>query len=133
MLIMQTYKHTKYPSGLNESNIRVVDEKRDGAGEVIRLGLEISIKDGHKLTMLNVVMRKSFFHSSRFVAIPVISSFTPYVYALALPFCNFYVHTFLQFLFHISYYTMYALQYVNCNVYKFCSIFFFSEFTKFKI
>ena len=91
--------HTKFPPGLDESELRVVDKKWDSALKVIRLRLEISIKDDYIVALLDVTVPHAMFQSSSFIAISVVSPFIFYVYVFC-PFCTLRAYQFLIF-FHI--------------------------------
>lgn len=110
--------HTKSPSGLDESELRVVDKKWDSALKVIGLGLEISIKDGQIVALLDIAMCHGVFKSSSFVAISVFSSLILYVYAFCCPFCTLNAHQFLAFyiicLLHLQC-PIYSTQYIIFN------------------
>jgi len=80
VVVIYIYVHTKSPSSLDKSDLRVVDKKGDSALEVIGLGLEISIKDGKILALLDVTVPHAVLKSSSLVAISVLSPLIIYIY-----------------------------------------------------
>lgn len=82
---MKREKSTEFPTSLNESYFRVVDEKGNGAPQKIRFGLEIGVEDGYVIALLNVAVFHSLLESSCFVPISVVSYLVLDVYAFACP------------------------------------------------
>lgn len=76
---------TEFPSSLNKSKFRVVDEERNGSPEKIWFRLEISIENGYVVAVLHVAAFHSLFESPCFVTVSVVSYFILDVYTFAGP------------------------------------------------
>lgn len=76
---------TEFPAALNQSELRVLDEERDGAPEKIWLGLEIGVKDGNVIALFHVAVLHAFLESPCFVSLAVVSYLVLYVYTFACP------------------------------------------------
>jgi hypothetical protein len=91
-------KLTESPTSLNECNVGVVDEKRNGTVEKIGFWPEISVENGDVFTVFDIVMCKSFFESSCLVASPAFPNLVPAINAFACPSLAFLLDHILQLL-----------------------------------
>lgn len=89
-------KNTKSPASLDQCNVGVVDQERDGSAEKVRLRAKIGVENGYVLTVLDVASLKPFFKSAGFVACSVFPDLVRYVYAFACPSLTLHFHHLLQ-------------------------------------
>ena len=87
---------TESPATLNESDIGVVDEERDGSLQVVGLRLEVGVENGDELAVFDVAPFQTFSQSSCFVPNSVLSDLVPYVEALRRPSQAFHLHQVLR-------------------------------------
>lgn len=76
---------TESPAGLDEGDVRVVNEKGDGPPEEIGLRSEVGVEDDDVLAVLDVVMFQAFFECSSFVPASAFSDLVGDVDAFACP------------------------------------------------
>lgn len=80
---------------MDKSELRVVEEERDGAAEEVGFGLEIGVENGDELAFFDVAAVHAIPESPSFVPTPVVPSLVPYVHSFASPSLAFLLHHFL--------------------------------------
>lgn len=76
---------TELPTGLDESQVRVLSEERNGAPEEVGFRLEVGIKDDHVVTLFDIAVFHAFFESPGLVSISVVSDLVSDINAFARP------------------------------------------------
>ncbi|KAG6627836.1 hypothetical protein CIPAW_15G156900 [Carya illinoinensis] len=92
MISVKVVKLTKSPATLNQRNLGVVDEERDGSPEIVGLKTEISVENGYILAVFDVASLQTFFECPGLVPYPVLSDLIRYVSAFACPSLAFHFH-----------------------------------------
>lgn len=87
---------TKSPASLNQCNLWVVDQERDGSPEKVGLWPEICVENSYVFAVFNVASLQPFFESAGLVPSPGLSDLIYYVYAFVRPSLAFHLHHLLQ-------------------------------------
>ena len=76
---------TKLPSCLNKCNSWIMHKIRDGPYEEVRFRLEIRIKHGDKVTLLNIVIQHPLLQCTSIVPFPIVPHLIFHVFTFVSP------------------------------------------------
>ena len=76
---------TKLPSCLNKCNSWIMHKIRDGPHEEVRFRLEIRIKHGDKVTLLNIVIQHPLLQCASLVPFPIVPHLILHVFTFVSP------------------------------------------------
>ena len=76
---------TKLPSCLNKCNSWIMHKIRDGPYEEVRFRLEIRIKHGDKVTLLNIVIQHPLLQCTSIVPFPIVPHLILHVFTFVSP------------------------------------------------
>lgn len=94
--MQQGMQRTKFPPGLDETHVRVVEQIRNGSVQKVGLGLEVGIENANVVAQADVTPLHPFSKSSGLVPDPVWPDFILNVDSLSCPPLTFGVYESLQ-------------------------------------